>query len=280
MTSDPNLTVAGFGGAAVSGTVGGSSTAPVWIRYTFPRPTVRAAADGLQPLLIREVSAVCAGNGAPRTMFAAVSTAGGWASESLRVTVAAARAAGSEVLFQGLQLPVLTGGQDGLLQLWLVADGPFYFDRYPSDADPDGIEVDNGNVFTGAPVGTLGYLQLPGPPNAAAVLRDPVDPARATLSWRPPVDGVASLGYRVQVAEDERFTVGLREAVTSRQDYRWSGLDPQVGYSFRVTARNEVSERFQQPGGDWSAPVAVEPVVLGGPNTDDTGSPAVAAGGI
>lgn len=244
-----------FGGSSASGSAP-TSHAAKWISYTFARPSARAAPDGSHPILIKKVHFKTCPVGQKRKMYGRASYPNGThASDSLTSTISWQHQAKVTYSFQNIRYFTTEADGSKNVRVWLVSAGEFYFDRNPSATGH--IVTDAGHTFSGAPVGWVDYAEVASAPQSVKVTRNAEDPTRALVTWAKESDtgGGTLMGYRLQVAEDAAFTVKLRNYYISPTSYTVTSLSVNSAYYFRVTARNEVSEHYNLPGGTWSATV-------------------------
>lgn len=258
-----------FGGSSAGGDANTSMTTGGDIHYTFTRPTARKAPDGRRLLIVKAVWAKVAGKTAARSIKARVSYADGAPyDDSSPISVAATTSARGPYRF-GVDLPLSSSVGSDAMRVRLIGSGAFYFGRNSTAAGT--VVSAAGTTWKGAPAGWIEYAEVASAPRSLRATRDAARADKVVFSWTRESDdgGGSRMGYRLQVAEDPGFTVGLRDFYVAGETVTEYGFTGSKDWYVRVATRNEVSEHFKLPGGTWSGTVIVAATGAGGGGTPD-----------
>jgi len=208
-------------------------------------PDVVAANDGAKPLLVTQLAGAVSGRGASRTlsMYLGSSSAG-----LTRASSGSAQDTGTTDTSDWLTsaLTVVQYGYSGL-------SGSCYFGR---SADGSGFTQGAFGTWSGSIGMYYDYAFSPTAPTLGSVTPS-LDGTQAVVNFSAPssTGDAPILGYNLQGSTSATFASGVTTTAVAATGATISGLTPGVGYYWRITARNTVSDLASKLGGAWSGTV-------------------------
>lgn len=205
----------------------------------------RACSDGTKPIQVVALYGYLSGRGASRTAGMYAGSAG------VSITVAASSQA-QDTGYIGTNVWNTFAGTS-VNYGYNPLSGECYFGRSPGG----GGSTTPYSTLAGNLGMSYEFFQCQTAPTGLVVV--PAD-VSAMLSWGTPSDdgGSVRTGYRVQIAKNAGFTVGLStiDVSSSATGTVVTGLTPGTLYYYRVLARNAVTDAAGKLGGVWSTTVS------------------------